>query len=129
MFLSSKKDGFTLLEVLVSLTILAFGVLGVAGLTTGIIRGNYFSKNITTATIIAETRLEDIQRAGYVNATSTNFPAGPDTILMGNVNYSRATLITLSSPAPNMKTISVTVSWNSGHAGTQSLNVQTVMAQ
>lgn len=131
MFIASKQNGFTLLEVLVAMTILAFGLLGVAGLTTGIIRGNFFSKNITTATVIAETRLENIQRAGYANATAAIFPPGPETVSMGvgGVNFSRSTLITDNSPAANMRTISVTVSWNSGNAGIQSVNLQTIMAQ
>jgi prepilin-type N-terminal cleavage/methylation domain-containing protein len=42
-----ENGGFTLLELLVALTILSVGLLGTAMLTTGIIRGNFFSKNIT----------------------------------------------------------------------------------
>jgi prepilin-type N-terminal cleavage/methylation domain-containing protein len=121
--------GFTLLEVLIALTMLTIGLLGVLGLTTGIIRGNFFSKNVTTATVIAGTRIEDIQRAGYTNANATNFPAGPDTVSMGGVTFSRSTSIADNSPQANMKTISVTVSWNEANAVARSVNLQTIMAQ
>ena len=82
-----EKRGFTLIEVLVTALILTIGLLGTLGLATGIIRGNFFSKNITSATAIAQTQLEAVQNRGYVNATTTNFPAAAATVSMGNVTF------------------------------------------
>src|SRR5919106_2747684 len=101
--------GFTLIEVLVTTLILTVGLLGTAGLTTGIIRGNFFSKNITSATMVAQTQLEAVQNKGYAGATTANFPTTATTVNMGNVNFSRSTTVTDNSPASNMKTVSVTV--------------------
>ena len=39
-----EDGGFTLLELLVALTILSVGLLGTAMLTTGIIRGNFLQQ-------------------------------------------------------------------------------------
>jgi type IV pilus assembly protein PilV len=123
-----KTRGFTLIEVLVTALILTIGLLGTLGLATGIIRGNFFSKNITSATAIAQTQLA-VQNKGYVNATTTNFPAAAATVSMGNVTFSRTTTITNDSPNTNMKTVSVAVTWNETNNAARSVSLQTILAQ
>jgi type IV pilus assembly protein PilV len=125
----AEMRGFTLIEVLVTALILTIGLLGTLGLTTGVIHGNFFSKNITSATAIAQSQLEAVQNKGYVNATTTNFPAAAATVSMGNVNFSRTTTITDNSPSSNMKTISVTVAWNETNNAARSVSLQTILAQ
>lgn len=125
----SKTRGFTLIEVLVTALVLTAGLLGTLGLATGVIRGNFFSKNITSATAIAESQLEAVQNRGYVNATTTNFPAAAVTVSMGNVNFARTTTITADSPSSNMKTVSVTVTWNEANNAARSVSLQTILAQ
>jgi type IV pilus assembly protein PilV len=125
----NKMRGFTLIEVLVTALLLTVGLLGTLGLTTGVIRGNFFSKNITSATAIAESQLEAVQNRGYVNATSANFPAAAVAVTMGNVNFARTTTITNDSPSANMKTISVTVSWAETNNAARSVSLQTILAQ
>ena len=120
--------GFTLIEALVTALILTIGLLGTLSLTTGVIRGNFFSKNITSATAIAESQLEAIQNRGYLNATTANFPTAA-TVTMNNVNFSRTTTITDNSPGTNMKTISVTVAWNETNNTARSVALQTILAQ
>jgi type IV pilus assembly protein PilV len=121
--------GFTLIEALVTSLILTIGLLGTLGLATGVIRGNFFSKNITSATAIAESQLEAIQNRGYLNTTTANFPAAAATVTMNNVNFSRTTTITDNSPDTNMKTISVTVAWNETNNAARSVALQTILAQ
>src|SRR5215470_4735660 len=118
--MSRGQGGFTLIEVLITTLLLTIGLLGTLGLTTGIVRGNFFSKHITSGTVIAETQLEAIQNTGYTNATPTNFPATAATVSMGGVNFNRTTTITDNSPGTNMKTISVTVTWNEANAAARS---------
>ena len=125
----SKERGFTLIEVLVTALILTTGLLGTLGLATGVIRGNFFSKNLTSATAIAQTQLEAVQNRGYVNATTANFPAAAVTVSMGNVNFARTTTITNDSPSANTKTISVTVSWAESNNAARSVSLQTILAQ
>ena len=124
-----SRDGFTLIEVLIAMLILSVGLLGTAGLTAGIIRGDFFSKNITSATVIAQTQLEAVQNTGYTNANTTNFPSSAASVSMGGVNFSRTTTIIDNSPAANMKTISVTVTWNEADNASRSVSLQTILAQ
>jgi Tfp pilus assembly protein PilV len=125
----SRTPGFTLIEALVTALILTTGLLGTLGLATGVIRGNFFSKNVTSATAIAQTQLEAVQNRGYINATTTNFPTAAVTVSMGNVNFVRATTITDNSPSANMKTISVTVTWAESNNASRSVSLQTILAQ
>ncbi len=118
-----QNGGFTLLEVLVALILLSFGMLGVANLTIGVIKGNSYSKNVTTATIVAQQQIEQAQRLGYTNSNSL---AGSATISMGGTTFTRTTTVTNSTPAANMKTVSVAVSWNPGNS---SVSLNTIISQ
>lgn len=125
--IATSQNGFTLLEVLVAIVILTIGLLGTAGLTTGVIRGNHYSKNLTSATAAAQTQLESVKGSGYSNATAANFPN--DTVTMGGMTFTRTTTVTNSSPAANMKTVSVTVSWTESNNTSRSVNLQTILAE
>src|SRR5262249_20292234 len=116
-------SGFTLIEVLVAMVVLATGFLGIAGLTMGVIRGNLYSKNVTSATVVAEQMIEGVQRVGYANAATL---AGTDTVSMGGTDYTRVTTISNATPAANMKTVTVTVSWNSGG---YSVSLNTILSE
>jgi prepilin-type N-terminal cleavage/methylation domain-containing protein len=126
---SKSPPGFTLLELLVTMLILTIGLLGTAGLTTAIIRGNSFNKNITSATAVAQTQLEAIQRAGYTGAV-INDVSGPfksaDSVSVGGIPFTRTTGIATAS---NTKTVTVTVSWNESNNVLRSVTLQTSVAQ
>lgn len=121
------QSGFTLLEVMVAIVILTIGLLGTAGLTTGVVKGNHYSKNVTSATAAGQTKLEAVKSGGYTNATTANFPN--DTVKMGGTSFTRTIAITNSSPAANMKTVSVTVSWSESNNTARSINLQTILAE
>ncbi|MCK4385205.1 MAG: prepilin-type N-terminal cleavage/methylation domain-containing protein [candidate division Zixibacteria bacterium] len=59
-FLGNEK-GVTLLEVLVAMIILAFGVLGLAPMIVISMYGNSYSNQVTVADAIAQDRLEEIK--------------------------------------------------------------------
>jgi type IV pilus assembly protein PilV len=126
-----EDGGFTLLELLVALTILSVGLLGTAMLTTGIIRGNFFSKNITSATAVAQTTIEGAQGVGYtaVNTYVTDISKVPPIVSLGGVSFSQSASVTNNSPASNMKTVSITVSWNEANNAARSVTLQTIISQ
>ncbi len=124
---SSTQKGFTLLEILVALTILSIGLLGMAGLTTTIMHGNALSSKVTTATTLGQDRMEHFRRLGYSNTPTTDTTTTEDYNSIANYfSYKRVSFIDVDSPSAAMKTVTITVSWDSD---AQSVALQTILAQ
>jgi type IV pilus assembly protein PilV len=70
-----RKEGFSLIEVLIALVILAIGLLGLALFQTTAIKGNAIAAKWTVATGLAQDRLERFRHAGWTSIQSS-VPAG-----------------------------------------------------
>jgi prepilin-type N-terminal cleavage/methylation domain-containing protein len=64
----SNAAGFTLLEVLIALVVLAVGILGVATMQISSIQGNSKGRQISEATSLASALMEDLLAREYNNA-------------------------------------------------------------
>ena len=117
--------GFTLIEIMVAVTLLSIGLLGMAGLTVGVMRSNSLSSEVTTATTLAQDRMEEIKRMDYGDVTEANLPPeGYNGGIQGYPLYRRDTDIDPNTPDPGMKTVTITVFWNSDAS---SLAVETIL--
>ncbi|MEY3042918.1 MAG: hypothetical protein RLZZ174_2000, partial [Pseudomonadota bacterium] len=79
--LSPQPAGFSLLEVLVAMTLLALGVLGMGGLQLSVLRSQQDAQFRTEATLLAADLLERaIMNRGesYTLAFSAEPPMAPD---------------------------------------------------
>ena len=126
-----KHEGFTLLEVFTAIFILTVSLLGTAALTTGVIRSNLASRNMTTATAIAQSCFEENRRVGYTNAGagSSSCQSGSANVTQGGVTFTRALTVAPSVPdSTNIRTLTVTVSWSEGAVGTKSITLVTILA-
>jgi type IV pilus assembly protein PilV len=108
MRLNSK--GFSLLEILIGLVILAIGILAIAGMQITSMRGNFFSDNIMQASILGQDRLEQLK--------TLSPPPNPGTyddgfIPIRGTSFSRIyTVSTHPNPdLPESRVIQVTVRW------------------
>jgi type IV pilus assembly protein PilV len=122
-----NDEGITLIELLVTIILLAVGMLGMSALLTGITEGNAFSSELTTGTVLAQDRLETARNTGY-----DGLPAGDTTLtedygsVTGYPLYKRETFIDADNPATGMKSITVTVFWDAdGH----SVALRTIISQ
>ena len=120
-----ETKGFTLIEVLIAMIILAIGSLGVAGLTVGIIRANVFSNKMTTAVTLAQDKMEDIKRLGYGRAETSQGTEGYRTI-RNYPPYKRTTIVSSNTPTLGMTTVTVRVDWD---ADAHFVALNTVLAQ
>jgi len=122
---NTQEKGFTLIEVLVAISILCFGLLGVAVMQTSAIRGNSLASDVTEGTIWASEQLETLMRmaaANYDDAScllDTNGDAdaglnhtGDDADYKTQQGpYLISWNVSVDSPLPNTKTVNVIVSW------------------
>ena len=120
-----NERGFTLIELFTAIFLLTIGLLGTAALTAGVIRGNVAAKNLTTATTIAQSCLQENRRVGYTDAGSTGCTTATTNVTMGGVTFSRALTIATGT---NEKTLTVTVTWSEGTVGSKSITLSTVLA-
>jgi type IV pilus assembly protein PilV len=102
--------GFTLLESIIAITILSIGLLAMASLTVAIIKGNTLSNNMTTATVLAQDKMENIRKLGYDGAVNETENYGA---ISGYPLFKRATTVLDDTPYSDMKSVTVTVYWDS----------------
>ena len=118
--------GFTLMEVLITIVLLTVGLLGMAALTTGIIKGNKQSSRLTTATTLAQDKIEDVRRLGYSNMPYADIETTEDyNTITDYPLFKRATSTDADSPGTYMKTITITVYWDSD---SHSVSLQTILS-
>jgi type IV pilus assembly protein PilV len=106
----SIEEGFTLVEIMIALLVLSVGLVALAALQTSAIRGNAFSKRMTTAVSIANEKMEQLKNSSYANILSESLTQ----IKQSNTNYSRQVTVINNSPLPNTKTVNVTITWSEG---------------
>jgi prepilin-type N-terminal cleavage/methylation domain-containing protein len=103
-----KPKGFTLIEVVAGLIILAIGILAIATIEITSTRAGYFSSNVTKATIFAQDKLEYLKNLSYgdSNLSSGQHNEG----IISSTIFSRQYHV-VEDTGNSMKTITVTVNW------------------
>jgi prepilin-type N-terminal cleavage/methylation domain-containing protein len=133
---SASQAGFGLLELMIALTILAIGILGIMKLQMQSSFGNAASRNNTAAVNLARSKLESLKRVGSYSIqegvvlelqdqngstalddwTNPDFSEGPvneaeDSSSLGKI-FTRMWNIADSTPMTNFKTVRVRVKWS-----------------
>jgi type IV pilus assembly protein PilV len=113
---SQKDQGFTLIEVLIAITIFAVGLLAVATMQISAINVNSTAGQITTRMTWAQDKLEELMALPYSDPWLQdlgNPPSGMDSA--GNVHqeisdgYTISWAVTDNNPVPDTKLITVSV--------------------
>ena len=120
----SIEEGFTLIEIMITLVILSIGLTALAGLQVSAIKGNTFSKRMTAAVSIANEKLEQMKDTDYANILSESSTQ----ITRSNMRFTRQVTVTNNSPLANTKTVNVTVTWSDG-SNSHSVPITTIISQ
>ncbi len=137
-----NADGFTLIEVMVALIVLAVGLLAVAQMQLMAVKGNSYGSKMSVASLLAQDALERIAQnaaniANYNNIDTSNSgtrPAGgqeqidydalQNSIALSGLTQGRCTIVVTAQPQGNL--VTTTVSW-SVDGTTRSLSIPTIL--
>jgi len=113
-----QNQGFTLVEILVAMTIFSIGVLGLAIGTVTLTRTNADSQSRATAINVAQGRLEEIKSMNspsfttLVTACPTSSSTGcKDIFSASGTSYERKWWFTKDSPVVGVNRVDVQVNW------------------
>ena len=115
---SQGKGGFSLLEVMIALVILAVGLLGLAALQITAIRGNAFSSEMTMAALFAQQKLEELRNMNFDDIVdgSETIPATEVTKgISFDINWTLKNPEDYNLPSDDYKVIELTVKWFGTH--------------
>jgi len=102
---AENEKGFSLIEILISLTIFAVGLLAISSLQIGSINSNAKARRSVEAVSVAQEQVETLMTSVYSNVNTS----GPITV---NNRYSIAW--TVAAPVENTKDVALAVSWPEG---------------
>ncbi len=122
---SMRSRGFSLIEVVIALLILAISLLALAGLMVTTTRNSSFGGHMTEAATFAQDKLEQLTAAPWASIV-----AGSDTAVGATgISYARSWTVTLN-PTGDQAWITVTMNWTDPTANsTHTITVRSVVSQ
>lgn len=112
---AQNKRGFSLIEILVALTIISFVVLGFTAATITVIQSNEVSENYTIATTLAQDIVERLKSGTIALASGS----GCNPLTTG---FTCSWTVTSNSPQTGVTQVNVTIAWNDYQARSVTLN-------
>lgn len=125
------KNGFTMVEMLVSITILAMGLLSLGVLFPMGIRTTILTKQNTQAMEYAQQKIEFLRMLDYSDADLSNGSHGPELYSMDNSDdiFSLTYTIQDDVPVTDMKRVIVSVQWTKQGGGTMTRQIKTYISR
>lgn len=121
----SRQAGFSLIEMLITIIVLASGLLAIGTMYGSIMNASTVAKQQSLAAVLGEKKLEELRGTGYAGVTG-----GADTVTAASAgagstaDYSRSWSVTTAS-AYSYKDVAITVSWTDSKNNTASIGLST----
>jgi len=125
----SAESGFTLIEVLIGISIFAIGMLAVARMQMLTVRNTSVGNFTSQATMLAHQKMEELKTIDFADLTNE---VENDIDEQGNTGtggvYNRTTTITTpAAPLGNhARQIQVQVQWNAAHGGDRTVEINSL---
>jgi type IV pilus modification protein PilV len=130
-FRRQGQRGFSLLEALVAMVVMAFGMLALAGMQLSISRSGDLAKQRVEAMRLAQARIERMRAFTGISTGTVNWNAldaiGNETVTT-NATYTVASTMT-GVDTDAMRPVNVLVSWTDRSGATQTVAMSTVISQ
>ena len=110
--------GFSLLETLIALTILAIGLLGLLGLQIAAAKGNASGFQVSTAVALSEQRIEELKGLDTTDPLLGSGNHVDGTVTIQQTVYTRSYGIQDDTPVSGVSIITMTLSWTDPQTGT-----------
>ena len=121
----SKEEGYTLVEILIAIAILAFGLMAVATMQVTAIKSNAIASGISQGLTLGQAKVEELMNLSYdhpdLSDTDGDATAGLNHTVEGDDSYNdppethgRYTIywnVAVNEPVTDSKTIRVIVTW------------------
>jgi type IV pilus assembly protein PilV len=127
-----STQGFSLIEMMIAITILGFGLMGIAAMQINVMRGAQGSRDLTAAVAIAQGQLEQLTRLDWSDlpVAAWTLPVAATSRVDGSVQQNdqvymvdqRVTAVVVGQT----RAIDVRVSWADPRRGNRSFNLTTV---
>jgi len=119
------QHGFSLIEMLIALVVLSIALLGMSRASVSMITVHTANERSAHASALLQDRMETLKHAGYSGAATVSSTEAYGTIPQYST-YKRVTTVAVATPAANMKTVTVTVSWQNDR---HTLSASTMLAE
>lgn len=105
-----NQKGFTLIEVMISMLVLAIGLLGLAPMMVTSMYGNAFSEDVTAAAFLAQDSIERLKNQSIISPIPyTQYDNGLFNVYNRTVQVDDS--VSDGTVPPNVYRIRVTINW------------------
>ena len=107
------RGGFTIMEIMIAMTVLALGITGIMSLQMSSLRASAYTRHAAEASVLAEDRLELLRTTPVAALADGEDRVDELGIPRENGRYLRTWTVAASE---GLLTLTVTVSWSEGGA-------------
>lgn len=113
------QSGFSLLELLIAMFLLAIGFFAATAVIWSSSRAGGFSRQMTAAASLGQDMLERANLIGYAGLANTGGFVNYTAFNPQATGFTRQWRIQTNTPSTGLTTVTATISWNDGPGGTK----------
>lgn len=111
---SRSSEGFSFIEVVISMLLVTIGMAGAMGLASYMSRANQWGERIANASTMGQDKLEELLNTPYANLASGSDTVGP---------FNRAWTVSNSN---TFRVVNLRLNWNTLNGAGHEMTLQTV---